>query len=71
MSLPIILLRSQMFSRPARHAVHCPHVSTAARSTLSPGLSVLTPAPSAATVPEISWPSTSGGVLKVGVPWSM
>jgi hypothetical protein len=51
---------SHRSSRPAPHGVQNPHGMMNAETTFVPTAGLLTPGPSAATVPEISCPITAG-----------
>ena len=46
----------QCMSSPARHAWQSPQVMTGCTITASPGLTVVTPAPTSSTHPAFSWP---------------
>jgi len=50
--------------REARHVAHV-GLGTKLRIARSPGLTIVTPSPTAWTVPEPSWPSTAGRAAAV------
>ncbi len=50
----------QRWGRPLRQARHSPHTARQLRTTKSPGLTPVTPSPTASTSPAASWPSRNG-----------
>src|ERR1700733_16251270 len=53
---------------PWRQNSHCPQYTVESNVTRSPGLNLLTPAPTAATIPAASCPMTIGGIRLPEVP---
>ena len=50
----------QYQGRPFAHDRHVPHGARHAMTTVSPGLTFVTPSPTASTTPAASWPSRNG-----------
>ena len=62
----------QMCWFPARHAGQVPSQSKGMTVTWSPAVHSVTPSPTAATTPLISWPMTAGVVTRASMlPWKM
>ena len=71
-SMPMNTRFMQTWELPAAQAGHSPHDLTGSTVTGSPTDQPSTPAPSAATRPDISWPMTAGRVTRPSMsPWKM
>src|SRR6266568_2037098 len=62
-STPRPTVRMHRWRRPAMQLRHVPHTRCPSPLATSPGLTPVTPSPTAATSPTNSWPSVRGGVM--------
>src|SRR5688572_8437333 len=69
-SLPLVrACSSQRCGRPLSQEWQWPQFGTKLRMTRSPGLAIVTPSPTAWTVPDPSWPSTAGTAIVASPFW--
>src|SRR5207247_1670805 len=72
-SLPVVrACSSHRWGRPLSQEWQCPQLGTKLRITRSPGLTMLTPPPTACTVPAPRWPRPAGRAARpsLGSSWT-